>query len=196
MATFLWFITTEIGKAAYKPSNNSQRAFFVILIIRSPKCFSSSPSFWFLGDWWWGDPLSSSGMFLRYLWQREKNLSACFFRYDESLLFAPSWDSLLVPSRVSKSISRAKLSSFTQRFLNQLQSPTAPLLKEFFCFTTTTSGSRRTFFCPVPSFFFRFFFTLGKSFHDNYTTLALSFGIWPSVKSNKKMNINWWETGK
>ena len=136
-------------------------------------------------------------MFLRYLWQREKNLSACFFRYDESLLFAPSWDSLLVPSRVSKSISRAKLSSFTQRFLNQLQSPTAPLLKEFFCFTTTTSGSRRTFFCPVPSFFFfRFFFTLGKSFHDNYTTLALSFGIWPSVKSNKKMNINWWETRK
>ena len=137
-------------------------------------------------------------MFLRYLWQREKNLSACFFRYDESLLFAPSWDSLLVPSRVSKSISRAKLSSFTQRFLNQLQSPTAPLLlcwRNFFALLQQLLEAEELFFALF-HLFFRFFFTLGKSFHDNYTTLALSFGIWPSVKSNKKMNINWWETRK
>ena len=162
-------INRDREKESSFQTNNSQRAFFVILIIRSPKCFSTaSPSsfasFWFgsFGDWW-GDPLSSSGMFLRYLWQRGKNLSACFFRYDESLLFAPSWDSLLVPSRVSKSISRAKLSSFTQRFLNQLQSPTALLL--FFCYiyySTTTSGSRRRTFLPCSIFFFLLLFHTGK----------------------------------
>ena len=126
---------------------------------------------------------------------KQKKLRSFEQRYDESLLFAPSRDSLLVPSRVSKSISRRrrhflpprwrrrlvctqatepKLSSFTQRFLNQLQSPTARLLKIFFLLQPhTTSG--RNFFLPRS---ISFFHTEKKLSRQLYSVGPLVLLIW------------------
>ena len=72
--------------------------------------------------WWWSNKKWELLPFLS-----KDMMSPYFLRPLETLFWCPA--------ECQNQSRRAKLSSFTQRFLNQLQSPTAPLrLEVLFCF--------------------------------------------------------------